>query len=49
VPFLGHPGIVTQYRSDAMGAPGAVGCVDCHGDDHEAIFASGEACPLDLP
>lgn len=34
------PGIVTQYQAGAMGASGAVGCVDCHGTDHEVIFAN---------
>jgi hypothetical protein len=35
------PGIVTQYQAGAMGAAGAVTCIDCHGDDHTLISATG--------
>jgi hydroxylamine dehydrogenase len=33
------PGIVTQYQSGAMGDD--VACLDCHGDDHSVITATG--------
>jgi Seven times multi-haem cytochrome CxxCH/PKD domain len=38
------PGIVTQYQSGAMG-DGDATCVDCHGDDHQAITAEQGKVP----